>query len=67
MLLVSTKPNIYIYIMIKHGLYLSNLVCPMDFSCLNGGTCVYGRCSCTDGFAGTECEKSKTNNVQLIP
>ena len=44
-------------------------VCPIDFSCLNGGTCVTplnpgpyqteanGTCSCPSGFTGWECEK----------
>ena len=40
------------------------LVCPNDFSCLNGGTCVDDSCSCPSGIKGFKCEKG--NNMQQL-
>ena len=50
----------------QHCLFLLYLACPTDFSCLNGGTCLDGSCSCTYEFAGSECEKSRTTNMHFI-
>ncbi len=35
-------------------------------SCLNGGVCVNGSCSCPTGFEGAACEKQKTPSSILI-
>ena len=37
--------------------FICYIVCPDDFFCLNGGTCVNGSCSCPFGFKGIECDK----------
>merc|ERR1712110_699368 len=39
-------------------LYCNNIisVCSNDLPCLNGGTCVYGSCSCPSGITGFRCE-----------
>ena len=46
----------YMVIRLHH---LSEQDCSNDEDCLNGGRCLVGKCECTSGFAGKNCEKGK--------
>lgn len=37
-----------------------------DITCLNGGTCLNGLCSCPEGYEGPACEKEKTPKSILL-
>ena len=48
-----------------YGFYRNPVVCPNDFFCSNGGTCVDGSCSCPSGVLGDTCEIGNTLNMPI--
>ena len=47
-------------------LHLLDFVCPGDFACLNGGTCLDGRCYCADEYSGVYCEYGEAILLHLV-
>ena len=68
--LVILKLNIFLYVFSAFLMTCTLSIfscqgCPMDFSCIPGGYCVDGRCSCPSGYTGYKCQIRKHLNINF--